>query len=148
MQLHFAIVKSRIGNFTKTGGMITIRFNEGIDTAFDLITVAQAAQLILSPDGKTQILTDFETGEVLVDEDTGTEMKFTGERALKNYLASHPNFVKKYSELIINHISKTKTTLNLVDEATLKEILDQEAALCPTEMTAAQALAADGVDNE
>ena len=86
--------------------------------------------------------------EVLVDEDTGTEMKFSGERALKNYLASHPNFVKKYSELIINHISKTKTTLNLVDEATLKEIFDQEAALCPTEMTAAQALAADGVDNE
>ena len=148
IQLHFAIVKSRIGNFTKTGGMITIRFNDGIDTAFDLITVAQAAQLILSPDGKTQILTDFETGEVLVDEETGTEMKFTGERALKNYLASHPNFVKKYSELIINHISKTKTTLNLVDEATLKEIFDQEAALCPTEMTAAQALAADGVDNE
>ena len=58
------------------------------------------------------------------------------------------NLVKKYSELIINHISKTKTTLNLVDEATLKEIFDQEAALCPTEMTAAQALAADGVDNE
>ena len=73
MQLHFAIVKSRIGNFTKTGGMITIRFNEGIDTAFDLITVAQAAQLILSPDGKTQILTDFETGEVLVDEESQYE---------------------------------------------------------------------------
>ena len=84
MQFHFAIVKSRIGNFTKTGGMITVRFNEGVDTAFDLITVAQAAQLISSPDGKTQILTDFETGEVLVDEETGTEMKFTGEKAMKN----------------------------------------------------------------
>lgn len=147
MQFHFAIVKSRIGNFTKTGGMITIRFNEGVDTAFDLITVAQAAQLISSPDGKTQILTDFESGEVLVDEETGTEMKFSGEKAMKNYLVSHPNFVKKYSEMIIDHISKIKTTLNLVDEATLKEIFDQEAAVCPTEMTAAQALAADGVDN-
>lgn len=147
MQFHFAIVKSRISNFTKTGGMITIRFNEGVDTAFDLITVAQAAQLISSPDGKIQILTDFESGEVLVDDETGTEMKFSGEKAMKNYLVSHPNFVKKYSEMIINYISKTKTTLNLVDEATLKEIFDQEAAICPAEMTAAQALAADGVDN-
>ena len=98
MQLHFAIVKSRIGNFTKTGGMITIRFNQGVDTAFDLITVAQAAQLISSPDGKTCILTDFENGEILIDEDTNTEMKFTGEKALKNYLESHPKFVERYSK--------------------------------------------------
>ena len=148
MQFHFAIVKSRIGSFTKTGGMITVRFNEGVDTAFDLITVAQAAQLIGSPDGKAQILTNFETGEVLVDTDTGTEMKFTGEKAMKNYLTTHPNFVKRYSDLIIDHISKTKASLNLLDDAILKEIYEQEAAVCPTEMTAAEALAADGVENE
>lgn len=148
MQFHFAIVKSRIGSFTKTGGMITVRFNEGVDTAFDLITVAQAAQLISSPDGKAQILTNFETGEVLVDTDTGTEMKFTGEKAMKNYLTAHPNFVKRYSDLIIDHISKTKASLNLLDDAILKEIYEQEAAVCPTEMTAAEALAADGVENE
>ena len=148
MQFHFAIVKSRIGSFTKTGGMITVRFNEGVDTAFDLITVAQAAQLISSPDGKAQILTNFETGEVLVDTDTGTEMKFTGEKAMKNYLTAHPNFVKRYSDLIIDHISKTKASLNLLDDAILKEIYEQEAAICPTEMTAAEALAADGVENE
>ena len=148
MQFHFAIVKSRIGSFTKTGGMITVRFNEGVDTAFDLITVAQAAQLISSPDGKAQILTNFETGEVLVDTDTGTEMKFTGEKAMRNYLTTHPNFVKRYSDLIIDHISKTKASLNLLDDAILKEIYEQEAAVCPTEMTAAEALAADGVENE
>ena len=148
MQFHFAIVKSRIGSFTKTGGMITVRFNGGVDTAFDLITVAQAAQLISSPDGKAQILTNFETGEVLVDTDTGTEMKFTGEKAMKNYLTAHPNFVKRYSDLIIDHISKTKASLNLLDDAILKEIYEQEAAICPTEMTAAEALAADGVENE
>ena len=148
MQFHFAIVKSRIGSFTKTGGMITVRFNEGVDTAFDLITVAQAAQLISSPDGKAQILTNFETGEVLVDTDTGTEMKFTGEKAMRNYLTAHPNFVKRYSDLIIDHISKTKASLNLLDDAILKEIYEQEAAVCPTEMTAAEALAADGVENE
>ena len=148
MQFHFAIVKSRIGSFTKTGGMITIRFNKGVDTAFDLITVAQAAQLISSPDGKAQILTNFETGEVLVDTDTGTEMKFTGEKAMRNYLTTHPNFVKRYSDLIIDHISKTKASLNLLDDAILKEIYEQEAAVCPTEMTAAEALAADGVENE
>ena len=148
MQFHFAIVKSRIGSFTKTGGMITVRFNEGVDTAFDLITVAQAAQLISSHDGKAQILTNFETGEVLVDTDTGTEMKFTGEKAMKNYLTAHPNFVKRYSDLIIDHISKTKASLNLLDDAILKEIYEQEAAVCPTEMTAAEALAADGVENE
>ena len=148
MQFHFAIVKSRIGSFTKTGGMITVRFNKGVDTAFDLITVAQAAQLISSPDGKAQILTNFETGEVLVDTDTGTEMKFTGEKAMRNYLAAHPNFVKRYSDLIIDHISKTKASLNLLDDAILKEIYEQEAAVCPTEMTAAEALAADGVENE
>ena len=148
MQFHFAIVKSRIGSFTKTGGMITVRFNKGVDTAFDLITVAQAAQLISSPDGKAQILTNFETGEVLVDTDTGTEMKFTGEKAMRNYLTAHPNFVKRYSDLIIDHISKTKASLNLLDDAILKEIYEQEAAVCPTEMTAAEALAADGVENE
>ena len=148
MQFDFAIVKRRIGSFTKTGGMITVRFNEGVDTAFDLITVAQAAQLISSPDGKAQILTNFETGEVLVDTDTGTEMKFTGEKAMRNYLTAHPNFVKRYSDLIIDHISKTKASLNLLDDAILKEIYEQEAAVCPTEMTAAEALAADGIENE
>ena len=114
----------------------------------DEITVAQAAQLISSPDGKAQILTNFETGEVLVDTDTGTEMKFTGEKAMRNYLTAHPNFVKRYSDLIIDHISKTKASLNLLDDAILKEIYEQEAAVCPTEMTVAEALAADGVENE
>ena len=76
------------------------------------------------------------------------KMKFTGEKAMKNYLTTHPNFVKRYSDLIIDHISKTKASLNLLDDAILKEIYEQEAAVCPTEMTAAEALAADGVENE
>lgn len=148
-QFHFAIVKSRIGNFTKTGGSITVRFNKGVDTVFDLITVAQAAKLIKTgADGKSCILDDLETGELLVDTDTGTEMKFTGEKAMKNYLEAHPNFVDRYSKIIIEHISKTKVNLNLLDEAILKEIFDQEAAICPEGMTAAEALAADGVEDD
>ena len=64
---------------------------------------------------------------------------------------SYDNIIEiyqRYSDLIIDHISKTKASLNLLDDAILKEIYEQEAAVCPTEMTAAEALAADGVENE
>ena len=148
MQLHMAIVKSRIGSFTKTGGNITIRFDKGVDTVFDLVEVATAAKLIKSPDGKACILDNPETGEILVDTDTNTEMRFTGEKAMKNYLEAHPAFVDRYSALILDYLNKTKASINLLDEATLKEIYDQEEALCPTEMTAAEALAADGVEDD
>lgn len=148
IQLHFAIVKSRLGNITKDGGFITIRFNKGVDTVFDLLKVAIPAGFIQRPTTKTYTVVNMSTGEVYVKDD-GEPMQFTGEAELVNYLNNHPEFVKEFSDMIMAYISKNKVKLDLIDENIINELMAQEDALCGGEMTTEEALEADGVeDNE
>ena len=143
LQIHFAITKSRLGGISKEGGFVTIRYNTGVDSAFDFYKVAVAGNFI-----KNNTLADLETGEILKDKETGKELIFTGEKALQNYLNSHLDVVEEMSKMIIRYVSKTKSSVSLLDDEFLKEILAQEEAVCPTEMTPAEALAKDGVGDD
>ena len=148
LQLHFAIVKSRLGNITKDGGFITIRHGIGVDSVFDFLQVAVPAGFIKRPNTKTYLITDLETGEVLKDSQTGEDLQFTGLPALQDYLKGHKDFVTAFSQQIINHVSKTKLKLDLVDETIINDLMAQENQLCSDGMTEAEALAADGADDE
>ena len=148
LQLHFAIVKSRLGGMNKDGGFITIRYNGGVDTVFDLIEVGMPAKFIQCSNGKECTLVNLNTGVVYTDKETGKELIFTGEKAMQNYLESHPDFVDEYYDMIMKYISKSKVSVDLLDKDIMQELLAQEAATCGDEMTPAQALAADGVEDE
>lgn len=148
VQLHFAIVKSRLAGMTKEGGFITIRYDGGVDTVFDLMKVAETANFFQTSNGKDRTVVNLETGEVYTDKETGKPLTFTGEGALVNYFNAHPQFLDEYLDMIHAHLAKTKKSLNLIDEEILKSLFEQEEALCGTEMTAAEALIADGVEDD
>lgn len=146
IQLHFAIVKSRLGNITKDGGYLTIRYDRGVDTIFDLINVCLSAGFIKRPTSQSYQLINLNSGEIYVDAETGKELSFVGEAAITKYFEAHSEFTKEYYKMILDHISNTKVEVNLVDEAIINELMKQEAELCGDDMTTAEALAADGVD--
>ena len=154
IRLHFAIVKSRLNAINKDGGFITVRYNKGVDTVFDLLEVALKAKLIETPTNKCYVLTNLLTGEIYKDELTQEDLCFEASRgedaynALKNYFETHPKFVKEFSTMINTYISKIKTSVNLIDENIVNDLMSQEDALCGSEMTQAEALAADGVEDE
>lgn len=154
IRLHFAIVKSRLNAINKDGGFITVRYNKGVDTVFDLLEVALKAKLIETPTNKCYVLRNLLTDEVYKDESTQEDLCFEASRgedaynALNNYLKTHPKFVKEFSNMINTHISKIKTSINLIDENIVNDLMSQEDALCGSEMTQAEALAADGVEDE
>lgn len=154
IRLHFAIVKSRLNAINKDGGFITVRYNKGVDAVFDLLEVALKAKLIETPTNKCYVLTNLLTGEIYKDELTQEDLCFEASRgedaynALKNYLETHPKFVREFSTMINTYISKIKTSVNLIDENIVNDLMSQEDALCGSEMTQAEALAADGVEDE
>ena len=106
------------------------------------------AKFIQCSNGKECTLVNLNTGVVYTDKETGKELIFTGEKALQNYLESHPDFVDEYYDMIMKYISKSKVSVDLLDKDIMQELLAQEAATCGDEMTPAQALAADGVEDE
>lgn len=154
IRLHFAIVKSRLNAINKDGGFITIRYNKGVDTVFDLLEVALKAKLIETPTNKCYILKNLLTGEIYKDELTQSDLYFEANKgedaynALRNYLDTHSKFVKEFSAMINEYISKIKASINLIDENIVNDLMSQEDALCGNEMTQAEALAADGVEDE
>lgn len=148
IRLHFAIVKSRLGAINKDGGFITVRYDTGVDTVFDLLEVALKAGFIQKPNTKTYTLINLITGEVYKDKDTNSELTFGSEAELDKYLRAHDAFVVEYSKMIADYISQTKIKVNLIDEAIIDELMKEEAGTMGDEMTLAEALAADGVESE
>lgn len=154
IRLHFAIVKSRLSAINKDGGFITIRYDKGVDTVFDLLEVALKAKLIQTPTNKSYVLTDLNTGEVYVDDKTDKELCFEANRgddaynALVEYLETHPQFVKEFSIMINKYLSKAKINVDLIDENIINDLMTQENSVCNDVMTPAESLSADGVEDE
>lgn len=153
IRLHFAIVKSRLGAIGKDGGFITIRYNKGVDTVFDLLEVALKANFIKTPTNKSYVLVNLLTGETY--QDNGKDLIFEASRgadayaALINYLNTNPTFVNEYSKMINEYLSQNKVKVDLIDEQIIKDLMTQESEIMgEEEMTDAQALAADGVDDD
>lgn len=148
IRLHFAITKSRLSNITKEGGFITIRYNSGVDTVFDLLEVALKADLIQRPNTKTYTLVNLDTGEIYLDKETDKELTFGSKADLETYLRLHKEFVKEYSNMIIKYLNKTKLKLDLIDEQIIDDLMKQEAETCGVEDTTAAQLVKEEIVNE
>lgn len=148
IRLHFAITKSRLSNINKEGGFITIRYNKGIDTVFDLIEVALKAGFIQRPNTKTYILVNLNNGEIYKDSETGNELSFGSKDALSDYLNKHSAFVKDYSNMIMQYLNKTKTKVDLIDENIINDLMKQEADTLGVEDTTAEQLAEEEATGE
>ena len=146
IRLHFAIVKSRLGAINKDGGFITIRYESGVDTVFDLLEVALKANLISKPTPRSYSLINLITGEMYKDAETQADLTFGSEADLDKYLRGHNAFVKEFSKMLAEYLSQTKLRVNLVDEKIIDELMKQEADTTGDEMTLAEALQADGID--
>lgn len=152
IRLHFAIVKSRLGAIGKDGGFITIRYNKGVDTIFDLLEVALKAGFINTPTNKSFELVNLLTNETYKDVETGTDLVFeakSGDEAKKMliaYLQEHPTFVESFSKMINEYLSRSKKKLDLIDEGIINDLMAQEDGICGAEMTTAEALSADDAD--
>ena len=148
IRLHFAVTKSRLSNITKEGGFVTIRYNSGVDTVFDLLEVALKADLIQRPNTKTYTLVNLDTGEIYLDKETSKELTFGSKADLETYLRLHKEFVKEYTDMIIAYINKTKLKVNLIDEQIISDLMKQEADTCNVEETSAEALVQEEIANE
>lgn len=148
IRLHFAIVKSRLGAIGKDGGFITIRYDRGVDTVFDLIEVGVKSGLIKTPTNKSFSLVDPASGECCVGQD-GKPLIFEGRgrddayKSLYDYLTVNGTFRKSYYETITKYLSGYKSSVNLIDDGIISDLLAQEDAVCGTEHTSASDMSED-----
>lgn len=146
IRLHFAIVKSRLGAIGKDGGFITIRYDRGVDTVFDLIEVGIKAGLIKMPTNKSFALVDLASGDPYTDQG-GKQLIFEGRgkddayKSLYDYLTNNEKFRESYYEMLIKYISGYRSSVNLIDEGIISDLLAQENALCGAEHTSASDMA-------
>lgn len=148
MQLHYVVVKNRTNKMTNAGGNITIKFGHGIDRVHDFYEVADAANIIAHPTSRTEQLINPETGEVLLDKQTGRELTFSKHADLMKFLEEDKEFFNEYYKMTLDYLCGTKKSLNLLDADTVKALMDQEAAIMKDIDTEAKALAADGIDED
>lgn len=123
--LKFSLTKSRIGAPNRGGGFITFDYEKGLETIADTVEVAILGGYILRPNNSTYLITDLDTGEVLLD-DNGDELKFIGKAKLVAYLTDNDEFREEYFNKLNDYISGQAGTLSLLDKEALKEIAEME----------------------
>ena len=124
-RLVFTITKSRQGKTDRGGGYITFRYKDGVDKVFDTVEAAIAFGFIDRPNLQTYRLINPETGEVL-DGGYGKPCEFRGKNSLFSFLNDNPQFTQDYVNMLSDFINKSGRTANLLDEAELAKILDEE----------------------
>ncbi len=146
MQFHYVVVKNRLNKMTNAGGFFTVAYDKGVRRAYDFLTVIETAGLLVNPTPKTVALQDLKTGEILKNPDTNEDLTFKKVTDLEDFLDTHSDFFKKYYMQVLDYLCGKKECLNLLDEAIIAELTDQEAAIMKDIPTEAAALAGDGID--
>jgi len=125
-RLSFAVTKNRLGPVNRGGGFITYRYDTGLDADGDMLEIALKYGFINRPNVQSYELINLDTGEVYTNIDTGEPCKFRGKAALIEYLNNHPEFKKDYIDMLDRNIASATAGKSLLDEDTLKGILDEE----------------------
>lgn len=128
-RLKFKITKNKTCACNRGGGFITYTYAKGADTINDLIDIALQFGFIHRVNNITYELVDLETGNVLIDTDTGELLK-NKKAYLINYLHTHKEFRERYFEMIRRSIAASND-MSLLDKESLKAIEAQEAAVEP-----------------
>lgn len=130
-RLKFKITKNKTCACNRGGGFITYTYEKGADTINDLIDIALQFGFIRRVNNITYELVDLETGNVLIDTDTGEILK-NKKAYLINYLHTHEEFRNRYLEMIRRSIAASND-MSLLDKESLKAIEAQEDAIEPKE---------------
>lgn len=123
-RLKFKITKNKTCSCNRGGGFITYTYEHGADTINDLIDVALQFGYIRRVNNITYELADLETGDVLVDNDTGEVLR-NKKAYLINYLKTHDSFREHYLAMIQRSIAASND-MSLLDKETLNAIQAEE----------------------
>ena len=136
-RLKFSITKNRLGPTDRGGGFMTYRLATGIDKIHDMLEVALKYEYIKRPTTQSYILWDLDKDEIqdrtlktsaYIDEN-GEELKFVGKSKVIEYINTHEEFKEKYFEMLTRFVSQSSVKINLLDDVTMNEILQQEASV-------------------
>lgn len=127
-RLKFSITKNRLGPTDRGGGFITYRLDSGIDKVHDMLEVAMKYEYIKRPTTQSYVLWNLDADEPYFNED-GEELKFVGKSKVIDYINSHDEFREQYFDMLTRFVSQSTTKVNLLDEETMEEILQQEASV-------------------
>ena len=126
-RLKFKITKNKTCACNRGGGFITYTYTDGVDTINDLIDVALQFGFIQRLNNITYELVDLDTGETLVDPDTG-EILRNKKAYLINYLHTHKNFRDNYLTMIQRHVAASND-MSVLDKESLSAIEAEENAI-------------------
>ena len=130
-RLKFSVVKNRLGPNNRGGGFLTYRLASGLDYMFDMLEVAIKFGYIKRPTAMSYEIVNLDTGETYLDEE-GNPLKFVGKAKLVDYINSHKEFKEEYFKMLTRHVSSAQVKVDLLDQDSLNEILEQEAAITHT----------------
>lgn len=130
-RLKFSVVKNRLGPNNRGGGFLTYRLDSGLDYMFDMLEVAIKFGYIKRPTAMSYEIVNLDTGETYLDEE-GNPLKFVGKAKLVDYINSHKEFKEEYFKMLTRHVSSAQVKVDLLDQDSLNEILEQEAAITHT----------------
>ena len=127
-RLKCSITKNRLGPTNRGGGFLTYRYDSGLDTIGDLLEVALKYEFIRRPTTQSYELINLDTGEIYSDSE-GNTLKFVGKAKLIDFINNNPDFREQYVDMLNRNISSASNGRSLLDEETMKEIMDQEASV-------------------
>ena len=122
----FSVTKNRLGALNRNGAKIIFRYETGLDTLTDLIEIITKYEIAKRLSSMSWQLVDPITGEIYVDEETGEELKFTGNQKMIDYIRDHDEFRAIYEQVVSDYINANKKDISLIDEDDLKQILEAE----------------------
>ena len=93
-----------------------------------MLEVAMKYEYIKRPSTQSYILWDLDNDCAYCDEN-GEELRFVGKAKVIDYINTHDEFREKYFDMLTRFVSQSSVKVNLLDEKTMNEILQQEASV-------------------
>lgn len=126
-RLKAKVTKNKTFNSSRGGLFASFNYETGAEYLNDMLTVALQFDFIKRLNNVTYALVNLDTGEILVDPETGEELK-NKKAYLINYLKEHPAFMQTYAQMLSRHMAAAND-ISLLDKETLAEIEAQEQAV-------------------
>ena len=126
-KLKAKVTKNKTFNASRGGLFATFSYETGAEYLNDMLTVALQFGFIQRLNNITYALIDLDTGAILVDPETGEELK-NKKAYLINYLKTHPAFMQTYAQMLSKHMAAAND-INLLSKEDLAEIEAQEQAV-------------------
>ena len=126
-RLKAKVTKNKTFSTNRGGLFASFNYETGAEYLDDMLAVALQFDFIKRLNNVTYALIDLDTGAILVDPETGEELK-NKKAYLINYLKTHPTFMQSYAQMLSRHMAAAND-ISLLDRETLAEIDAQESAV-------------------